>query len=420
MTLKETLSELKAAGTAQNRKIYGRHGVTREMFGVSYAVLGKLTKKIKTDHELALGLWKSGIHDAMVLATMIADPAKLKTTVANKWVKEVDSYPLLDGFCKVIAQTSFAMERAEAWMKSKDEWTGNGGWGVLSHLAPTMSNAVLAKHITAIEKKIHAAPNRTRYTMNGCLISIGIQNAAIQKKAIAAAKRIGKVEVDHGQTSCKTPDAASYIAKTFAHMQKKAAKKAAKKQASKSNLASKKTTKSKKAKSNSKKAKSKKANSKKVKSKKAKMKKAQLKKGDSKTVEAVKKKKTAKLQKKKSKKLRKARPRLITRSRSRTPSQNTNAILTMINNIPPGQVASYGQIARLAGVPRNARQVVAILRSLPPRSGVPWHRVVNSQGKISERKTPDCKSRQRILLENEGVELNERNKVSLSEYGWNE
>ena len=227
MNLKDTLSELKAAGSAQTRKTYGRHGVTREMFGVSYAVLGKLTKKIKTNHKLALGLWKSGIHDAMVLATMVADPKQLKPADANRWLKEVDSYVLLDGFCKLIAQTDFAMQRAEAWMKSKDEWTGNGGWGVLSHIAGTLSNTQLAKHIATIEKRIHAAPNRTRYTMNGCLIAIGIQNKEIQKKAIAAAKRIGKVEVDHGQTSCKTPDAAAYIAKTFANNQKKAAKKKA-------------------------------------------------------------------------------------------------------------------------------------------------------------------------------------------------
>ena len=92
----------------------------------------------------------------------------------------------------------------------------------------------------------------------------------------------------------------------------------------------------------------------------------------------------------------------------------------MIANIPPGHVASYGQIARMAGLPRNARQVGAILRKLPPNSGIPWHRVVNSQGKISQRKSPDCQTNQRVMLENEGVELNDRGKIVLNDYWWDE
>ena len=77
MNVKQALAKLKALGTAQNRKVYARHGVTREAFGVSYANLGKLVREIKVDHELALGLWKSGNHDARVLATMVADPEEV-------------------------------------------------------------------------------------------------------------------------------------------------------------------------------------------------------------------------------------------------------------------------------------------------------------------------------------------------------
>ena len=71
MTLTQTLQQLKAAGTAQTRKTYARHGVGPNMFGVSYATLGKLTRAIQRDHALALGLWASGNHDARVLATMV-------------------------------------------------------------------------------------------------------------------------------------------------------------------------------------------------------------------------------------------------------------------------------------------------------------------------------------------------------------
>jgi len=68
MNKTEALRALKALGTAQNRKVYARHGVQPPLFGVSYAALGKLRKQIGVDHKLALALWKSGNHDARVLA----------------------------------------------------------------------------------------------------------------------------------------------------------------------------------------------------------------------------------------------------------------------------------------------------------------------------------------------------------------
>jgi hypothetical protein len=66
-----------------------------------------------------------------------------------------------------------------------------------------------------IEEGIHTGKNQTRHAMNGTLIAIGIRNPKLEKKAMAVAKRIGVVEVDHGPTSCKTPEAISYIDRTL-------------------------------------------------------------------------------------------------------------------------------------------------------------------------------------------------------------
>ena len=71
----QVLQELEALGKEQTRKTYRRHGVGENQYGVSYADLGKLKKRLKTDHALALKLWASGNHDARILALMIADPA---------------------------------------------------------------------------------------------------------------------------------------------------------------------------------------------------------------------------------------------------------------------------------------------------------------------------------------------------------
>ncbi|MFY8052278.1 MAG: DNA alkylation repair protein, partial [Armatimonadaceae bacterium] len=77
MLLAEVLAQLEAAGSEQTRKTYARHGIRGECFGVSYAVLGQLRKKIKVDDSLALELWASGIHDARILACMVMDTNKI-------------------------------------------------------------------------------------------------------------------------------------------------------------------------------------------------------------------------------------------------------------------------------------------------------------------------------------------------------
>src|SRR5256885_16659489 len=79
-----------------------------------------------------------------------------------------------------------------------------------------MKDAEVDRLLTKIEREIHRSKNRVRHSMNGALITIGLRDAAFEKKALAAAGRIGKVEVDHGDTACQTPDAAAYIRKTAA------------------------------------------------------------------------------------------------------------------------------------------------------------------------------------------------------------
>ncbi|MGE0712568.1 MAG: MGMT family protein [Planctomycetota bacterium] len=85
--------------------------------------------------------------------------------------------------------------------------------------------------------------------------------------------------------------------------------------------------------------------------------------------------------------------------------------------VPAGQVATYGQIARAAGLPRHARQVGYALAALEADSPVPWHRVVNARGAISLRAGAE---RQRAMLEAEGVRFDESGRVDLKRYGWDE
>jgi methylated-DNA-protein-cysteine methyltransferase-like protein len=93
-------------------------------------------------------------------------------------------------------------------------------------------------------------------------------------------------------------------------------------------------------------------------------------------------------------------------------------IYDVVRQIPPGRVATYGQIAAVVGPPVDARMVGWALGALKAGSGVPWQRVINAQGKISFRKHTTGHDRQRMRLEAEGVTFDARDRIDLAEYGW--
>lgn len=92
-------------------------------------------------------------------------------------------------------------------------------------------------------------------------------------------------------------------------------------------------------------------------------------------------------------------------------------IWQIIAAVPRGKVVTYGQVARLAGYPRHARYVGTTLRKLPSGSRLPWHRVINAQGRLSFPQGSEAWRRQRELLEQDGVVFI-GDRVSLREYGW--
>jgi methylated-DNA-protein-cysteine methyltransferase-like protein len=98
-------------------------------------------------------------------------------------------------------------------------------------------------------------------------------------------------------------------------------------------------------------------------------------------------------------------------------SEFTEEVIRVISNIPEGKVLSYGGIAVLAGKPRGARQVMRILHSSSRKHNLPWHRVVNSQGKIS-MKDPVAYAQQKALLESEGIVFSSRDHIDLDKYFW--
>jgi methylated-DNA-protein-cysteine methyltransferase-like protein len=99
-------------------------------------------------------------------------------------------------------------------------------------------------------------------------------------------------------------------------------------------------------------------------------------------------------------------------------SSSYQRIYAVVRRIPEGRVATYGQVASLAGLAGHARQVGYALHALPDGTAIPWHRVVNANGGISLRSMPGGELVQRGLLEREGIPLDPRGRVPLARVRW--
>lgn len=225
-TLNSVMSSLKKAGNAQTRKIYSRHGAPEDMFGVKVADMTKIAKTIKGDHELALELYATGNADAMYLAGMVADGSQMKKAELNKWARDASWYMVSEYAVPSVAiQHPDATGLANKWITAKKEHVASSGWATYASLIGKTDVTELdvdevAAHLKHIESTIHDSANRVRYTMNGFVIAAGGYVPKLSKQAVSAAKKIGKVHVEMGDTSCKVPFAPDYIAKMKARARK--------------------------------------------------------------------------------------------------------------------------------------------------------------------------------------------------------
>jgi len=219
MMLEDVMNELAARANPTCKRTYLRHGASEPLFGVRVGDLKPLQKKLKGQQELALELFATGNADAMYLAGLIADGAKMTRKQLDQWAAAAN-WSMIAG-CSVpwvAAEHPEALAIARKWIHAKREWTATAGWSTLSAIVAVIPDAELPiRELAALledcAKKIHQAPNRVRYAMNNFVISCGTYVAPLAEQALTAARRIGVVQVDMGDTSCQVPEAASYILK---------------------------------------------------------------------------------------------------------------------------------------------------------------------------------------------------------------
>ena len=217
MNLTETMQQLETFGSEQTRKTWRRHGAAEPMFGVKFGDLAKLQKSIKVDHALAAELWRTGNHDARLLACMVADATVITEKVLKAWASEAKDSSTAEALAALASRTPMAAKIREVWLA--DPKMRRAGWSMVGHCAKdgtSLDEVTSLAYLKRIEADIHKAENWTRRTMMYVLIGIGGRSVALRKAAEAAIKRIGPVAFDPGNTACEFPDAIPYIAKIWA------------------------------------------------------------------------------------------------------------------------------------------------------------------------------------------------------------
>jgi 3-methyladenine DNA glycosylase AlkD len=232
--LPEILKRLQRAGSAKMRKVYLLHGAKEPIHGVAHKDLHVLHREIGTDHPLARELWRTGVHEARLLAMCVADPQAMAQKDLEEWLGDVDNRELFFEFGRLAAKSPAGRACAERWIESSNEWVAASGWAVVSQLCTdqALPDAWFAQYLPVLEQRIHASPNFTRYAMNAAVIAIACR-PALHAAGAAAAERIGQVDVDHGPTGCQTPFAPDYIEKLMAHARRAAGRSGARAKAGK-------------------------------------------------------------------------------------------------------------------------------------------------------------------------------------------
>jgi len=218
MTAKDIVAELKKFGNAQTKKTWMNHGAEEPCLGVKIEDMKKIQKRVKMDYQLALDLYDTGIADAMYLAGLIADDAKMTKKDLQKWV-EGASWGMVAEFTVpwVASASPHGRELALKWIESRDEAIASAGWQTYSSMVAIIEDADLdlaeiKSLLQRVAKSIHKQPNRVKYVMNSFVIAVACHVKPLHKLAVDTANGLGKIAVDL-VGACKIPFAPDHIKK---------------------------------------------------------------------------------------------------------------------------------------------------------------------------------------------------------------
>jgi 3-methyladenine DNA glycosylase AlkD len=197
LSVEEVIAELKSKVDPKGVKGMERFGISsKNTLGISIPVLRKTARKVGVNHDLALGLWKSGIHEARILAAMVDDPARVTERQMESWANDFDSWDVVDGTCgSLFDMTPMAYAKALEWAEREEEFVKRAGYVLMAELSVHDKNAGDAEFIKffeAIERGSTDARNFVKKAVNWALRQIGKRNLRLNKQALRLAEKIAK------------------------------------------------------------------------------------------------------------------------------------------------------------------------------------------------------------------------------------
>jgi 3-methyladenine DNA glycosylase AlkD len=197
MGYEKILKELKRRANPANVAGMARYGINpKGTLGVPIPSLRALARRIGRDHALALRLWRSGIHEARILASMIDDPAAVTAAQMDSWAREFDSWDVCDQVCgNLFDKTRHAPRKAVQWAAWEGEFMRRAGFALMAALAwhdQEAANGVFTAFLPVIERFAFDDRNFVRKAVNWALRNIGKRNRALHRAAVASARRIAR------------------------------------------------------------------------------------------------------------------------------------------------------------------------------------------------------------------------------------
>jgi len=200
----EIISKLKKQASPKNVAGMARFGIsTKDTLGIPVPFLRKTAKEIGKDHELALELWQSGIHEARILACLVDEVGKVSKDQMDGWVKGFDSWDVCDQVCmNLFDKTEWAFSKAKQWTKSNEEFVRRAGFALMAALAVHDKKAKDEDFISFflyIKKYSVDERNFVRKAVNWALRQIGKRNKRLNKAAQKLAEEIKKIDSGSAQ-----------------------------------------------------------------------------------------------------------------------------------------------------------------------------------------------------------------------------
>ena len=195
MDLKDAVRKLKSLSSKEARESNERFAILgSNMLGVRVPDIRALAKETGKDHLLAIELWKTGIHEARVLATMIDHPDHVTEEQMDNWTKDFNSWDICDHACgNLFDKTRFAYSKAVEWSKREGEYEKRAGFALMAYLAvhdKKSDDKRFLKFLPIIKREARDDRNFVRKAVNWALREIGKRSAALNKAAIETAKEI--------------------------------------------------------------------------------------------------------------------------------------------------------------------------------------------------------------------------------------